>query len=55
MEQILSRPGMMHTFDMEWKMKWVPAIIGYCKSLKKKDICEVFSKHSADHSGDFFV
>ena len=41
MEQILSRPGMLRAFNMEWKMKWVPAIIGYCRTLKKKDICEI--------------
>lgn len=46
MELILNRPGMMHTFSTEWKLKWVPAILGYCRTLKKKDVSEVLSSHN---------
>ena len=28
---LMRRHGMMHTFSMEWKMKWVAGIIGYCR------------------------
>ena len=52
MELILSRPGMIRTFNTEWKLKWVPAIIGYCRNLKKKEICEILSTRS-DPSGEY--
>lgn len=52
MELILSRPGMLRTFTAEWKAKWVPAVTAYCKGLKRKEICQVFSKHDSSSLGD---
>lgn len=51
MELILSRPGLFRSFSAEWNMKWVPAIIAYCKGLKKRRIAEVFSSHDDDSTG----
>jgi hypothetical protein len=45
MELILSRPGALSTFITEWKGKWVPAILEYCRALKKKDIVKLMSDH----------
>lgn len=46
-------PWMIRTFTAEWRIKWVPAIISYCRGLKKKDITAVTSSHEANSSGDF--
>ena len=43
MELILSHPRAQLTFCSEWSMKWAPAIISYCRSLKKKDVVKVKS------------
>lgn len=54
MELILSRPGVLRTFSTEWRAKWVPAIIAYCKGLKKRDIVEYITTHNSDeNSGGF--
>jgi hypothetical protein len=57
MEFILMRPGVFDTFSNEWKHKWVPAIIAYCQSLKKKDILSYISTHEQekDSSGTVSV
>ena len=39
MELILSRPGILRAFSTEWRVKWVPAIVGYCRRLKKRRDC----------------
>ena len=44
MELILSRPSMLRTFTTEWRVKWVPAVLTYCKALKKKEILEILKK-----------
>lgn len=51
MELILSRPGMLRTFTMEWKTKWVPAIIGYSKNLKKKDMSDLLACYDLQSLG----
>ena len=43
MELILSRPGAQQIFYSEWSMKWAPAIVCYCRSLKRNDIREVLA------------
>ena len=47
MELILSRPAMFQMFISEWKSKWVPAIVSYCRGLKKKEICQIFTKYDS--------
>ena len=47
MELILSRPGALRTFSSEWSMKWAPAIIAYCKRLKKKDSAVIINGHES--------
>ena len=42
---ILSRPGAHRTFSSEWSMKWAPAILSYCRSLKKKEILQVLANN----------
>ena len=51
MELILSRPGMIRTFNTEWKLNWVPAIIGYSRNFKK-EISEILSTRN-DPSGKY--
>ena len=43
MELILSRPQAQLTFCSEWSMKLAPAIISYCRSLRKKDVVKVLA------------
>lgn len=45
MELILSRPGAQQIFSSEWGMKWAPAIVCYCRSLKRKDIHQVIASN----------
>lgn len=52
MELILSRPGVFSMFSTEWKGKRVPAIMKYCKALKRKDVMEVISDHGAEASSE---
>ena len=53
MELVLSRPGMLRTFTMEWSMKWVPAVVAYSKNLKRKEVKEIFSQHeSSEFEGE---
>ena len=51
MDLILSRPNVFRTFSTEWRVKWVPAIIAYCKRLKKKEILKVITEHQTDSLG----
>lgn len=38
LELVLGKQGLQRSFCAEWSQKWVPAIIGYAKGLKRKDI-----------------
>ena len=54
MELILSRPGVFRTFSTKWRVKWVPAIVSYSKSLKRKEISDLISNHEIDTLGETF-
>lgn len=45
MELILSQPGAQQIFCSEWGMIWAPAIVSYCRSLKRKDIRQVLASN----------
>ena len=38
MELIVNRNAMFHSFSSEWRVKWVPSIMTYCKRLRKKEV-----------------
>ena len=42
---------MFRTFSTEWRVKWVPAITGYCRRLKRKEITALFTGIEPDHLG----
>ena len=44
MEIILNKPDIYKSFTLEWKEKWVPAVITYGRKLKKKDIRTLLQK-----------
>ena len=51
MELVVNRSGMFHSFSSEWRVKWVPSIILYCKTLKrKKEVGQVISSYKDDSS-----
>lgn len=52
MELVLSRPGMMHSFSTEWRVKWVPSIIAYSRGLKRKEISELFANRNTGALGE---
>ena len=33
MELVVNRSGMFHSFSSEWRVKWVPSIMLYCKTF----------------------
>ena len=38
MELVLSKQELYHSFFTDWTQKWIPAVINYSKTLKRKDI-----------------
>lgn len=44
---VLNRPGVFNIFSNEWKQKWIPAIIAYGHTIKRKEIQTLFSKNSS--------
>ena len=47
MELVLNRSGMYRSFSNEWRVKWAPAIMVYCKNLKTKEIVEIISTYDS--------
>ncbi len=41
LELILSKKELYSTFGVDWSQKWMPGIIGYAKTVKRRDIKEV--------------
>ena len=44
LELVLSKQNMYSSFVAEWTGKWIPAVIGYCEKLKRKDIKDLLPK-----------
>ena len=44
LELVLGKQGLQRSFSNEWSQKWVPAIIVYCKGLKRKDIRDMIKE-----------
>ena len=52
MELVVNRTGMFHSFGNEWRVKWVPSIMMYCKSLKrKKNIAQAIATSNNCNTG----
>ena len=50
MEQVLNKTNMFQAFSAEWRNKWVPAILEYCRHSKHKDVKEII--RNAESSGE---
>ena len=51
MELVVNRNGMFHSFRSEWRVKWVPSIMLYCKTLKRKqEVGQMISSYKVDSS-----
>ena len=44
MEIIINRPDVYKSFALEWKEKWIPAVIMYARKLKRKDVHAILEK-----------
>ena len=55
MELVLNRLSMFQSFANEWKLRWVPAVMRYCKSLKKKDVVKALSTANDLYSSGTYI
>ena len=51
MELIVNRTGMFFSFSNEWRVKWIPSVMMYCKNLKqRKDIAQTIATYDDSYS-----
>ena len=55
MELILNCVSMFQSFANEWKLRWVPAVMRYCKSLKKKEVVKALSTANDLYSSGIYT
>ena len=51
MELVVNQSGMFRSFSNEWRVKWAPAVMLFCKSLKRKEIVQTISTYNSSNAG----